>query len=77
MTAITEIDRMGFSTFHCTLNVLHIHTHAPAQQRVCLCICSAYTIYELEAAGNFIVQFKNDYVKLGSIVECFLHLHSY
>lgn len=33
--------------------------------------------YELVAAGDFIVQYKNDYVKLGSIVDCvfFICIH--
>lgn len=53
------------------------YTDTPEYNRECLCIRARPIQYELEAAGNFIAQFKNDYVKLGSIVECFLHLHSY
>lgn len=60
---------MGFSTFHCTIAEYNTE---------CLCICSGlYSNMNLWRLADFIVQFKNDYVKLGSIVECFLHLHSY
>lgn len=68
------IDRMGFSTFSLYNTFIYIQCISTIES---VFVFAQPIQYELVAAGDFIVQYKNDYVKLGSIVDCvfFICIH--